>query len=294
MKQNVFFALALCIMLFVSACRPNLQENTEKPAGSPIPESPARTVTVEPPVSQPPPTSPDAPDFFESPVLTSATTTFDDNSLVIEEDYWNQRYFDEVSGQLLLEVSCAFPELSGDYPAAARVFFNQLREQTEQKVDSILSDARELFAQSLEGAYPFMPFSYSEDYIVERNDGVYLSIRMESDAFLGGAHGSGTVRSGTFHLGDSRGVTLDDLFNAGRNEWVALLSALICEEISQNPDGYFPGYEETVPVLLPDTTFCLTDDALVLYFQEYELAPYAAGVSRFEYTTASLGEIWKN
>ncbi|HCF50858.1 MAG TPA: DUF3298/DUF4163 domain-containing protein, partial [Syntrophomonas sp.] len=55
----------------------------------------------------------------------------------------------------------------------------------------------------------------------------------------------------------------------------------IIEQIRENPDIYFDNYEELVEQTFNINSFYCTSQGVVVYFQQYDIAPYASGIREF-------------
>ena len=57
----------------------------------------------------------------------------------------------------------------------------------------------------------------------------------------------------------------------------------IIEQLKTSPQSYFDDYAKLVAKTLNLNSFYLTPDGVVLYFQQYDIAPYAAGFPEFSF-----------
>jgi hypothetical protein len=100
------------------------------------------------------------------------------------------------------------------------------------------------------------------------------------------AHGMTVIKSLTFDLQKGKLVALKDLFKPGSG-YVKRISELIKVQIK----------ERNIPLLVdftaikPDQDFYIADKALVVYFQLYEITPYAYGFPMFPISVYDLQDI---
>lgn len=120
-------------------------------------------------------------------------------------------------------------------------------------------------------------------YEIKNNQRGILSLSLINYAFSGGAHGMTIIRSLTFNVETGRLYQLWDLFKPNAN-YVARLSEIVEAQIIARE---VPVLDEFTGIK-PDQDFYIADKALVLYFQLYELTPYAYG---FPYFPISVYEI---
>lgn len=120
-------------------------------------------------------------------------------------------------------------------------------------------------------------------YEIKNNQRGILSLSLINYAFSGGAHGLTIIRSLTFNIETGQLYQLKDLFKPCVN-YVLRLSEIIQAQI----------IARDVPILdefnciKPDQDFYIADKSLVIYFQLYEITPYAYG---FPYFPISIYEI---
>ncbi len=121
------------------------------------------------------------------------------------------------------------------------------------------------------------------NYLVQYNRNGMLSLTLDDYLYTGGAHG-GTIRSGyTFELESGRLRELKDIF-APDTDYVTLLSTHIAEQIRHQDMLTLIEFTS----IRPDQDFYLSGDSLVIYFQQYELMPYAYGFPEFRIKLSSL------
>ncbi|MDR2046423.1 MAG: DUF3298 and DUF4163 domain-containing protein [Clostridiales bacterium] len=99
----------------------------------------------------------------------------------------------------------------------------------------------------------------------------------------GDAHGLTTRTSKTVDLNDCKTLTLDDFFKT-RKERGALLDA-ITRQAEQNAKSnsvvYFENYKRLIKEKFKPDNFYLSGDKVVIYYQQYDIAPYSSGIIEF-------------
>lgn len=101
------------------------------------------------------------------------------------------------------------------------------------------------------------------------------------------AHPVHLMTSLTVDLRTGQIYRLPDLF-AG-DAYIDTISAEVARQIAEKEIGVF----EEVVRIAPDQPFYLTPEALVIYYQVYEIAPYVFGFPRFEIPYEMLADIAK-
>jgi hypothetical protein len=123
-------------------------------------------------------------------------------------------------------------------------------------------------------------------YKIRTNEKGILSVSIEVYWFSGGAHGMTVLKSVTFDVATGRIYRLKDLFKQNA-DYVKRLSDIIKRQIQ----------ERNIPVIVdftsikPDQDFYIENRTLVIYFQLYELAPYAYGFVSFPIKTIEIANI---
>lgn len=134
---------------------------------------------------------------------------------------------------------------------------------------------------------PTLPYEIKSFYTVtEKNDSI-ISLYNDYYEYLGGAHGS-TVRTGyTIYRINEKIISLKDLFLAGF-DYKKLINENIKEEIRKEPDKFFYS-PENFRGITDEQGFYIEKDNLVIFFNEYEIAPYVAGIPEFKISIKEFG-----
>lgn len=115
------------------------------------------------------------------------------------------------------------------------------------------------------------------NYQVKYNRKDLLSIVFLDYQYSGGAHG-GTVQSSyTFDLKTGTEYKLRDLFAEG-SDYVALISSQVKQQMEEREMTFLLAPFNSIRA---DQDFYLSNNAVVVYFQEYEYLPYAYGIPEF-------------
>lgn len=143
----------------------------------------------------------------------------------------------------------------------------------EKTINTVLLDHIHQFRHAVQ-AEPYTQTAQSRFAIQQNADGL-LSLTLIQYTYTGGAHGMSVMKGFTFDLASGEQVRFDDLVAPGGRERIndEIAKQLVEKQtpllrpfsgINENPDFY----------LLPGRK-------LVVFYQLYELAPYAWGFVRF-------------
>lgn len=114
----------------------------------------------------------------------------------------------------------------------------------------------------------------------------YITYTTEDYEYLGGAHGSTTLSGMTFRKTDGRRFGYEMLRNTESDSFHALLRDGVKEYFGEqgvngNLKDMLMGVDNVDYMPLPVTVPYLTDKGMMFVYQQYEIAPYAAGMPSF-------------
>ncbi|MDP4092671.1 MAG: DUF3298 domain-containing protein [Bacillota bacterium] len=126
-------------------------------------------------------------------------------------------------------------------------------------------------------------------YELKNNQKAVLSLSLGNYTyFYHAAHGMTVIKSLTFSTDDGKSYSLGEMFKPGR-DYVKILSDIVAKQIELRKIdllGEFKG-------ISPDQDFYIADKCLVIYFQLYEITPYAEGFQFFPISVYEIQDIIK-
>jgi hypothetical protein len=130
-------------------------------------------------------------------------------------------------------------------------------------------------------------YSFQASYKVKYNDNAFISIVIDGYEYTGGAHGNSWQQSLTADLETGRVFQLGDLFQSGSG-YQKIIDERIAQEINRRA-----GWRGSVqfPGVRANTAFYLTEEALVIYYQPYEIAAYVFGLPSFVLDRYELNDL---
>lgn len=140
------------------------------------------------------------------------------------------------------------------------------------------------YEYSVANNYPIRQYEAFVTYTVPYNQNCTLSLYFDQYEYTGGAHGITIRSSDNWDLQKSRRMELEDFFPNRDNVKEFITQSVIDQiksEIATEDAMYFEDYEKLVKDTFKANNFYLTEDGLVIYFQHYDIAPYAAGIRTF-------------
>ena len=166
---------------------------------------------------------------------------------------------------------------------------NNMLAGLESEAAQMAAEAKELYAENgtsvfLNGSYWTNELSLTQTYMTE---GKLLSIAAENYTYYGGVHPNSATRAWSFDLTTGEFLTLDALASEeGDLQGNSLQESIywnIYEQIAQKglSEGYFDDYDSYLQDFPTLATLNFTENGLTVTFDQYVIAPYAAGPQVF-------------
>ena len=150
----------------------------------------------------------------------------------------------------------------------------------------IIYQTQQLINQQV-GESPSTVVEMLGSYEIKNNQRDVLSLLLSNYTYHHhAAHGMTYINSLTFDLKTGKKLQLSDLFKNG-SDYIGKISSLIQSQIEQRD---IPLLNEFTTIQ-PDQNFYIADKTLVIYFQLYDLTPYAFGFPMFPISVYDLQEI---
>lgn len=140
------------------------------------------------------------------------------------------------------------------------------------------------YEYSVANNFPIHQFEAYVEYYITYNQNCALSLYFDQYEYAGGAHGLTVRYSDTWNLPKSKRIELADLFPQRDNYRDFVIQAInnqIENAVAEGNSMYFENYEQLVNDNFKANNFYLTREGLVIYFQQYDIAPYASGIPTF-------------
>ena len=169
----------------------------------------------------------------------------------------------------------------------ANIYYMQLAENTEQYCRTVL------YPQAVESARyitsnhpPFNCYTLDMNYQITYNSGCITSLYMDTYTYMGGAHQELERISDTWDFSTGKQLHLDDisaLTPAALNGLQTSVERQIAERLKESPGSYFEDYPYLLRNKFNQNHFFLRPGYIVIYYQQYEIAPYATGIPEFSF-----------
>lgn len=153
-------------------------------------------------------------------------------------------------------------------------------------------NAFETYLFTSKNNFLFFPFEAVMKYNVTLNEACKLSTYSDQYQYSGGAHGN-TVRSSiTWNLNAGTIIKMETLFKTNQDYVPLVIDQIIQladKLITQNPYIYFDNYKELIVKNFNTHNFYLKPTSLTIFYQQYEIGPYASGIIEFDIPYHNLG-----
>ncbi len=146
------------------------------------------------------------------------------------------------------------------------------------------AEAVELFESSRENQLPFHMFEALSVYNVTYNQNDLISLYYDHYNYSGGAHGTTIRASDTWSLKKRCRIELYQLCSDPERMRRLILDRIneqIAAQIRSGEGMYFDDYVKLTAENFHPENFYLTPGGLVIYYQQYDVAPYASGIPEF-------------
>ena len=171
------------------------------------------------------------------------------------------------------------------------VYYPQVTKMQNQALErfinrTIVNQTQQLIDQQV-GDMPTTVVEMLGSYEIKNNQRQVLSLSLSNYTYhYHAAHGMTYIKSLTFDLEKGKQSQLKDLFKSG-SDYIKQLSNIIRMQIKQRNIQLINDFT----MIRPDQDFYIADKALVIYFQLYEITPYAFGFPMFPISVFDILDI---
>lgn len=190
---------------------------------------------------------------------------------------------------VILTYKIEYPEIiSSNYEKGKNEFneYNKNKALSFEKYikEKLLTEAKEVYDYNLANGYPIMVFEAILTYTITFNENQFISLYYDQYEFTGGAHGNTIRTSQTWNLEIAKLLPLSYFYPDNPYYAINILNNInkqIKEQIASGNNYYFDNYCELILETFKLENYYLTKDALAIFFQQYDIAPYSSGIPVF-------------
>ena len=192
-------------------------------------------------------------------------------------------------GHLILTYTIKYPQFVSDkfklFITKLNLFYKaEASMYRRTQVMKLYQMAMDDYENSIANDFPVHEYEVYVEFNVTYNKNCTLSLYFDRYEYTGGAHGMTYRSSDTWNLQKGIRMELTDFFPDKENytEWIQKnIIDQIKQEMKKDNAMFFDEYADLVKENFNAKNFNLSEDGVVIYFQLYEIAPYASGIQTF-------------
>lgn len=172
-------------------------------------------------------------------------------------------------------IDCHIPQISGmdnqvNQKAVNKYLYNQIQGDLTEFQKTVVE------YQADAGNAANQKFSFGSSYSVKYFRSFIISVVQSEYWYTGGAHGMAQLKAANINTVSGQIYTLEQIFRKN-SDWLNVLNKNIASQIEgmKEADGYdfksISKYDQ----------FYFIEEGLVIYFQPYEIGPWAIGMPKF-------------
>lgn len=193
------------------------------------------------------------------------------------------------NGEVILKYTIEYPQVSNSMWTISTKKFNlynyniaiKLKNRAEGK---LFEEAKEIYEYNKKNGYPIMIFELYYTFTVTYNTNNIVSLYTDEYEFTGGAHGLTNRQSQNWDFRIGRQITLQEMFPRDLNYVSNILKQIndtIRKDIENGNNIYFDNYCCLTAENFNVNNFYLENGNIVIYYQQYDIAPYSSGILTF-------------
>lgn len=185
-------------------------------------------------------------------------------------------------GTILAYISTVYPVIDGDSD-----FIKKINSEYKAQAEKFVSDSKAEFTEDAKILYEemglgFSPMEFTLSYEVNTNRNGIISITNFDYENTNGAHPSHSKTSRTFNMNDEKELQLIDVLVGEEEGYEMTIYSTFLDYLEKNDPSMDAETADNLGEKLNDVHWYLTDNSLVMYYNPYEIAPYAVGTPTVE------------
>lgn len=199
-------------------------------------------------------------------------------------------------GETILKYKLEYPEMVNSRYLVGQNMFNSFYERKAKKLltyinTELYKEAKDVYDFNKQNGYPIMVFEAYLVYEITYNSNGIISLYNDEYTFRGGAHGNTIRTSETWELFTGKQLSLQETWNKFYNkqtkncnyviEILKSINKQVEERLKENEGSYFDDYCMLILETFNFNNFYLTEKCIVIYFNQYDIAPYSTGIPTF-------------
>lgn len=171
-------------------------------------------------------------------------------------------------------------EINVNYPKIIDKKSEKINQEIVVWTNAWIKDVEEVLEDYKKSGYICnFPYQLFSNYYITKESNDILSFYIDYYQFTGGAHGSTTRKGYSIDRKLGKKLVIKELFKKGYN-YKTVIDKEIKEQISADKERYFDE-GTTYKGITDEIKFYIKGENLVVYYGQYEIAPYASGIPEF-------------
>ncbi len=192
-------------------------------------------------------------------------------------------------GEVIVKYRIEYPEIvSSEYKEGMQIFNQENRksalELKEYAESELYEQAKQTYEFNKKNGYPIMVYELVRECNITYNQNQLLSLYCNEYIFEGGAHGNTLRESQNWDLKIAQEIPLQAFSKGNPYYLIDILKQInnqIAEQIENGVGNYFPEYCQLVLETFNLENYYLTPRGIIIFFQQYDIAPYSSGILTF-------------
>lgn len=202
---------------------------------------------------------------------------------------------------VVLKYKIQYPQIIKSNYRIGRIRFNEYNKQKAMElknrvINELYKEAKELYEYNIAHGYPIMVFDIMLEYNITYNKENIISLYFDQYEFTGGAHGSTIRSSQNWNMSVGKQIELSYFYQNNHSYVIDIIKEIntqIKEQMQSGTNQYFNNYCELVLEKIKLENYYITTDAIVVFFQQYDIAPYSSGIPVFYLMRKSSKNVYK-
>lgn len=184
-------------------------------------------------------------------------------------------------GNLVLKYHIEYPSICSSKARKFNIYNQTIASDLKKRCETELyREAVELYKYNKQNGYPIMVYEIYRTFEITFNSYNYLSLYADEYIFSGGAHGNTIRTSQTWCFNQCTMLPLEYFYKNDPYFMIGILRE-INRQILETPEIYFENTCNLVLDTFNPNSFYLVPNGIVIYFQQYDIAPYSSGIRTF-------------
>ncbi|MCI8412109.1 MAG: DUF3298 and DUF4163 domain-containing protein [Clostridia bacterium] len=186
---------------------------------------------------------------------------------------------------VILTYDIEYPQIFSNYYDTRKfntLNYNKALELEKYAKENLFPDAKATYDYNSSNGFPIMVYELVFKYTITLNQAPIISLYQDEYIFTGGAHGSTVRTSQNWNLEYNSQFSLDDVYYNNPNYILYILKEINSQIKEKGEDIFFDDYCSLVLETFNPHQFYLTPNNVIIFFQQYDIAPYSTGIPTFE------------